>query len=390
MTIDQIRIRTWRIRMDIRPAKDYKKPLYAIGLATAVMLSVTGCPSMPVNIPTEKSEVVSLAGETTVVEPLKEHTNTDIDISPYLVKNSGFYMNLKDKTDPDQLMRFAVSKLDKITEYNDLCCRGKYQKEDFLIIRTDKFSEWIRSDDKYEERLCDGVFCVRYQPSYASTYHYMIYHDPTGNFMVITDCADNKVISDFFTRGNASAAESSGSSENTEFTGNKEFPSKYGYFCAEEFSERIMDAKNALRWAKENHVVVFEDSKCTSGKDMWEAFIYNSGLNRDASVLLADYHSADKKKKTPATLDFYIISYEFHERTTYGDYYARARRSDSKKAGPFVSGYFKHFSGTDDIYVVTENDELTAKEAEELKMGPADGDYPEFFAIRFKKEAKKK
>ena len=39
--------------MDIRPAKDYKKPLYAVGLAAAVMLSVTGCPSMPVIIPAE-------------------------------------------------------------------------------------------------------------------------------------------------------------------------------------------------------------------------------------------------------------------------------------------------------------------------------------------------
>ena len=165
---------------------------------------------------------------------------------------------------------------------------------------------------------------------------------------------------------------------------------KYDSFVVTEFYGRIMEAKYALRWSRDNHVVLFEDSKCTSGKDMWEAFIYNSGLNKDASVLLADYHSADKKKKTPATLDFYIISYEFHERTAYGDYYDRVRRSDSKKAGPSVSGYFKHFSGTDDIYVVAENDELTAKEAEKLKMGPADGDYPEYFAIRFKKEAKKK
>ena len=377
--------------MDIRPAKDYKKPLYAVGLAAAVMLSVTGCPSMPVNIPTEKPEVVSLAGETTVVEPPKQHTNTDIDIAPYAVQSESFFQGKIINTDSDQLMRFAVSKLDKITEYNDLCCQGMYQKERFLIIRADKFTEWINSSDKYSiSGIYDGILSVEFKASYASTYHYLVYHDQTENFVVITECADNKVISEFFTRGNVIPADSSETSESTEFTGNKEFPSKYGYFCAEEFSQRIMEAKNALRWAKENHVVVFEDSKCTSGKDMWEAFIYNSGLNKDASVLLADYHSADKKKKTPATLDFYIISYEFHERNAYGDYYARVRRSDSKKAGPSVSGYFKHFSGTDDIYVVTENDELTAKEAEKLKMGPADGDYPEYFAIRFKKEAKKK
>ena len=378
--------------MNIQPAKDYKKPLYAIGLATAVMLSVTGCPSIPADIPAGKPEVVSLAGETTVVEPPKQHTNTDIDIAPYAVQSESFFQGKIINTDPDQLMRFAVSKLDKITECGDLFCQGMYQKERFLIIRADKFTEWINSSDKYSiSGIYDGILSVEFKASYASTYHYLVYHDQTENFVVITECADNKVISEFFTRGNVIPADSSETSESTEFTGNKEFPSKYKMFCVEEFYGRILETKNALRWAKENHVVVFEDSKCTSGKDMWEAFIYNSRMNKDASVLLADYHSANKKKKTAATLDFYLIEFEYNESVDYPGYSAASRRSDSKETGARVWGKcFKHFSGTDDIYVVTDNDELTAKEAEKLKMGPADGDYPEYFAIRFKKEAKKK
>ena len=50
--------------------------------------------------------------------------------------------------------------------------------------------------------------------------------------------------------------------------GNKEFPVKYDSFVVTEFYGRIMEAKYALRWSRDNHVVLFEDSKCTSGKEM--------------------------------------------------------------------------------------------------------------------------
>ena len=71
---------------------------------------------------------------------------------------------------------------------------------------------------------------------------------------------------------------------------------KYDSFVGTEFYGRIMEAKYALRWSRDNHVVLFEDSKCTSGKDMWEAFVYSVYQNRPATVLLADYHKADKRK----------------------------------------------------------------------------------------------
>jgi len=59
--------------MKITPAKDYKKPLYALGLATAIMaVAVTGCTDPDSKIKTRrhshrtKNTEVQLAGETDI------------------------------------------------------------------------------------------------------------------------------------------------------------------------------------------------------------------------------------------------------------------------------------------------------------------------------------
>ena len=56
--------------MKITKATDYRKPLYAIGLAAAIAVTVTACGSEPVTLagdiqPIETTEEVTLAGEAT-------------------------------------------------------------------------------------------------------------------------------------------------------------------------------------------------------------------------------------------------------------------------------------------------------------------------------------
>ena len=371
--------------MNVKPVSDYKKPLYALGLAATVMaVSVTGCADFlggrrpPAGMPTT---TVQLEGETTVVLPPKDHTNTDYDITPYLVTSWRFYLESKVVTDPDQLARFAVSKLDKITKSGDLRCEGQYQGYDFLIVRTDKYSEWLKSNDQYNDSTSyNGDYCVEYKRNGAESDLLLVYHDPTERFMVITDCCDNKVICEFFSHGNGDGSES------PEFTGNTKFPAKYDRFANNEFYDRIMEAQYAFRWAKENHVVVFDDSKCISGKDMWEAFIFNARMGKPVNVLLADHHSADKKKKTAETLDFYYIDVSFKDDGT-ADYYVAVRRSDHKKLDASASlEYLKHFSGTDDVFVLTNDKEMSAEDAEKMKFGPDKGEYIfNHFVLRFGK-----
>jgi hypothetical protein len=65
------------MKMKITPAKDYKKPLYAIGLAAAILtVSVTGCTDPETKTRTRKhrrtskpTEEVQIAGDVQVVDP---------------------------------------------------------------------------------------------------------------------------------------------------------------------------------------------------------------------------------------------------------------------------------------------------------------------------------
>ncbi|MBR4915281.1 MAG: hypothetical protein IKZ42_08395 [Clostridiales bacterium] len=56
--------------MKVAQSKNYRKPLYAIGLAAAIAVTVTACGSEPVTLagdiqPIETTEEVQLAGEAT-------------------------------------------------------------------------------------------------------------------------------------------------------------------------------------------------------------------------------------------------------------------------------------------------------------------------------------
>lgn len=59
-----------KVTMKLTQSKDYKKPLYAIGLAAAIAVTVTACGNEPVQLmgdttTAETTEDVQLAGEAT-------------------------------------------------------------------------------------------------------------------------------------------------------------------------------------------------------------------------------------------------------------------------------------------------------------------------------------
>lgn len=379
--------------MNVKPVNGYKKPLYALGVTATVMaVSLTGCADFmsgrrpPAERPTE---TVMLEGETTVVNPPDVHTNTEYDVNPYLVTSRKYHLESKVTTDTDQLTRYAVSKLERITKSGDLCCEGRYQEYDFLIVRTDKFSEWLSSNDQYTDSISyDNNYYLEYKRNAAESDLLLVCHDPSDRFMIITGCADNKVIWEFFKYGNGNASGSGESTEATEFTGNKEFPVNYETFAHDEFYDRIMEAQYALRWAKDNHVVVFEDSNCVSGKDMWEAFIYSYRMGKPAMLLMADYHPADKKNKTDESLDFYYINMEF-DKDGSADFYLATRRSDHKKIDASASlKYLKHFTGTDDVYIITNDKDASAEAVGKMKLGPDRREsFFNHFVLRFKAAA---
>ena len=162
--------------MNIQPAKDYKKPLYAIGLAATVMLTgVSGCRNDDrlkyagdtAGPPTTQ---VQYEGETTVFNPPSSRKNTEYDISPYQVTDTNFFLRSKVETSTDDLMRFSVSKLEQITKTDDVHCEGLYKKYNFVIVRTDKYLYWITNNEKYKDTSSyDGVVCVEYKRKRAES-----------------------------------------------------------------------------------------------------------------------------------------------------------------------------------------------------------------------------
>lgn len=382
--------------MEIRPAKAYKKPLYAIGLATAVMsVSLTGCadflsPVVQAPIPTS-TETVQLDGETSVMYHLEEPKNTEYDVSPYRIKDMSYLSSGKTVTDKNELAEYVKTKLATVSKGTDEYYAGVYQNHEFTIIGIDNFHEWAKAND-YSANIiaADGIH-LEHKRNSVEYEEFDLFNDPSGKFLIITKCRDYKVIYEFFEYGNSIKKEDSGNStESIMPEGNKEFPAKYDSFVTTEFYDRIMEAKYALRWSRENHVVLFEDSKCTSGKDMWEAFVYSVYQNKPATVMLADYHKADKKKKQKEALDFYKISYEQQSdgRLVFNVAVRRSSDKEARYSDPFKS--FCHFRGSDDIYVFTNSEDMTAEQAEQLKAGT---EYDESglmisrFVLRFKTES---
>jgi hypothetical protein len=63
-----------KVTMKLTQSKDYKKPLYAIGLAAAIAVTVTACGNEPVQLmgdttTAETTEDVQLAGDVEFFDP---------------------------------------------------------------------------------------------------------------------------------------------------------------------------------------------------------------------------------------------------------------------------------------------------------------------------------
>ena len=114
--------------METRPAKAYKKPLYALGLATAIMsVSLTGCAVF-------LSPVVK-----TVMYQLEAPVNTEYDVSPYRIKDSGSLSSFNTVTDKNELEEFVKTKLATVSKGTDKYYAGVYQNHEFTIIGIDNF-----------------------------------------------------------------------------------------------------------------------------------------------------------------------------------------------------------------------------------------------------------
>ena len=144
----------------------------------------------------QQSDLNSMGG-------VRAPVNTEYDVSQYRI------FGVNDIYSPDitvsdtALLSYAGSKLETINKESEKSIKGKYQNYDFLIIRSDLFDEWYKDDrlgniNYSEEGYATMTYRMTWEFSATALYTLDMYKDPSGKFIIITNCNDYKIISEFF------------------------------------------------------------------------------------------------------------------------------------------------------------------------------------------------
>ena len=129
--------------------------------------------------------------------------NTDCDVSQYRLTR-GFDLDSPNVTVSEaELKTYSESKLQEISDIDSIRARGRFRNYNFIIVRTDRINEWTKDDPlAYITYSNDGFATIWYSQSWefmaAATYQLDVYKDPSDKFIIVTNCEDYRVISEFF------------------------------------------------------------------------------------------------------------------------------------------------------------------------------------------------
>ena len=131
--------------------------------------------------------------------------NTEYDVSQYRIFE-GYELNSPDNPSSEsELKKFAEDRLDTISKENDVFVKGTYKDAIFLIIRRDRFDDWDKSErygsinyNYYSEGYAAINYDVQWEFSAGRICTLDMYKDPSDKFIIITNCSDYKVITEFF------------------------------------------------------------------------------------------------------------------------------------------------------------------------------------------------
>ena len=134
---------------------------------------------------------------------LGDSANTEYDVRKYKLPEGYDLKSLNITVSDTDLETYAVSKLQKISKKTNKSIRGDYKDYGFLIVRSDRFDEWLSANT-----MRGGFY---YFNGYAGIEHedwwefaatrsvpLAVYKDPSDKFIIITNCNDYKVITEFF------------------------------------------------------------------------------------------------------------------------------------------------------------------------------------------------
>lgn len=136
--------------------------------------------------------------------PLSNPANTEYDVSKYRIPKGFDFKSLDMTISETELKTYAKAKLDRIGKKNDISIKGTREGYNFLIVRSDRFNDWLavncpRGEEYYFNQEYAEIMYLDYWEIAATKYFpLVIYKDPSNKFVIITNCNDYKVISEFF------------------------------------------------------------------------------------------------------------------------------------------------------------------------------------------------
>ena len=131
-----------------------------------------------------------------------ETLNTEYDVAQYRIPEGYDFKSLDISVSDTDFETYAGNKLQTINNKTDKSIRGVFRDYNFLIVRSDRFDEWLSVNCPQGLRYYKGYAGIEYADWWefaaTRTYPLAVYKDPSDKYIVITNCSDFKVISEFF------------------------------------------------------------------------------------------------------------------------------------------------------------------------------------------------
>ncbi len=131
-----------------------------------------------------------------------ETLNTEYDVAQYRIPEGYDFKSLDISVSDTVFETYAGNKLQTINNKTDKSIRGVFRDYNFLIVRSDRFDEWLSVNCPQGLRYYKGYASIEYvdwwEFAATGTYPLAVYKDPSDKYIVITNCSDFKVISEFF------------------------------------------------------------------------------------------------------------------------------------------------------------------------------------------------
>lgn len=131
------------------------------------------------------------------------HVNTQYSVERYMIPRDFDLASFDVPISETELKSYAEKKLDEVTDIDSVRAIGTYQNYKFIIVRSDRFEKWVEDDPlAYYTYSREGYYVVCYSFTWefsgGGTSTIEVYKDPLDRFVILTNCNDNKVITDFF------------------------------------------------------------------------------------------------------------------------------------------------------------------------------------------------